>query len=182
MESRSGTLAEQYARALLDVLERRSERERAACEQEVAALAALAQGSAELRRFLGSPVIDRAAKLRALEHALPEAQPATRRFLEVLVGRGRADLLPEVQAAYERLRDERRQVVVAEVSSAVPLSREAQQRWAETLGRATGREVRLVPRHDPALIAGARTQIGSQVFDSSVQARLGMLRRRLIGD
>jgi F-type H+-transporting ATPase subunit delta len=182
MESRSGTLAEQYARALLDVLEKRAERERAACEQEVAALAELASGSAELQRFLRNPVIDRGAKLRVLERALPEAQPATRRFLEVLVGRGRADLLPEVQAAYVRLRDERRRVVVAEVSSAVPLSREAERRWADAIGRATGREVRLVPRHDPSLIAGARTQIGSQVFDSSVQARLGLLRRRLIGD
>jgi F-type H+-transporting ATPase subunit delta len=182
MESRSGTLAEQYARALLDVLEQRPERERRACEQELEALAALARQTPELLRFLRSPVIDRQAKLRALERALPEAQPTTRRFLEVLVGRGRGDLLAEVHSAYERLRDERRRVVLAEVSAALPLPRETQQRWAEALGRATRREVRLVARHDPSLIAGARTRIGSQVFDSSVQARLGLLRRRLIGD
>lgn len=180
MEPRTASVAEPYARALLEVLEERAEREQ--CEEEIGALARAVRAAPPLRFFLRSPLVEREAKERALLRALPGAGDITRRFLAVLVRRGRADLLPEVAAAYERLRDERRGVVVAEVTTAVPLGREAEERCAEALRRATKREVRLRPAHDPALIGGMRTRIGSQVFDGSVRGRLETLRRRLVGE
>ncbi len=182
MPPRPQAVAEQYARALLDVLHSRPERERSRVEGEVGALAGALREAPLLRSFLGSPVVEAEAKRKALARACPEAEQVTQRLIEVLLKRGRADLLPEIQAAYERLRDERQGILVAEVSSAVPLGREAQERCAEALRRSSGREVRLTPSVDPALIGGLRTRIGSQVFDGSVRARLDLLRRRLVGE
>jgi len=182
MDARSTSVAEQYARALLDCLEARPERERPQCETEIALAAEVARRTPSLARFLRSPVVEPARKLKIFEEALPGARPLTRRFLEVLIERERADLLPEIHAAYERLRDERRQVVVAEVSSAVPLDRQAAERCAQALRQATGREVRLSLTQDPLLLGGVRTRIGSRLFDSSVRARLDILRRKLSED
>lgn len=182
MQSRSTAVAEQYARALLDVLEERPAREREQCEAELGALAEAVDRAPELRAFLSSPVVERGAKEKAVARALPGVRPITRRFVGVVLSRGRAELLPEVYAAYERLRDERHRVLVADVAAAVPLGRDVQERCAEVLRQATGRQVRLRTARNPSLIGGVRTQIGSRVFDGSVRARLDLLRRRLIGD
>lgn len=182
MQSPLSSVAEQYARALLDVLEGRPERERGQSEAELEALAGALKGAPDLQQFLRNPIVGRQAKQKAFERALPSAQEVVRRFLGVLVERGRADLLPEVHAAYLRQRDERRGVLVAEVTSAAALGREARERCEAALREATGREVRLEPVLDPALIGGVRTRIGSRVFDGSVRARLDALRRRLLGD
>jgi F-type H+-transporting ATPase subunit delta len=182
MSSRSSSVVEQYARALLEVLEARPERERSQCEAEIGELAEAVEGGEEIRRFLGSPAIDSGRKKELLLESLAGAHALTRRFVEVVADRGRADLLPEVRAAYERLKEERQGVLVAEVTSARPLTSEARQRCAEALKKATGHPVRLSEKVDAELIGGARTQIGSQVFDSSVRGQLGLLRRKLLGD
>jgi F-type H+-transporting ATPase subunit delta len=182
MSSRSSSVIEQYARALVEVLESRPDRERNRVESELAVVSGAVRQSTELRGFLRNPVIDRKRKEGVLGKAFPGAQRLSLRYLEVLVRRGRADLLPEIWAAYESLRDERRQILVAELTSATPLGPGTTKRYERVLAEATGREVRVEVKQDPALLGGLRTRIGSRVYDSSVSARLGMMRRGLLGE
>jgi F-type H+-transporting ATPase subunit delta len=46
--------------------------------------------------------------------------------------------------------------------------------------RATGKRVAIIHKQDPALIAGVVTQIGDQVVDGSVRARLSSFRESLL--
>ena len=80
-----------------------------------------------------------------------------------------------VQAAAER-----RQQVVAQVVAATPLTTEQRNRLEATLRRRYGR-VRLNVDVDPAVLGGIRIQIGSELVDGTVAARLEETRRRLAG-
>ncbi|MCZ6778237.1 MAG: ATP synthase F1 subunit delta [Acidobacteria bacterium] len=182
MSSRSSSVIEQYARALIEVLESRSERERSRVESDLEAAAGVVRQSADLQRFLSNPVIDGKRKLRVLSKTFPDAQPLSRRYIEVLVTRDRADLLAEIWDSYVRLRDERGQILVAELTSATPLGRDVARKYEHALEDATGRKVRVEIKEDPSLLGGMRTRIGSRVYDSSVRARLGMMRRSLLSE
>ncbi|UNX53977.1 F0F1 ATP synthase subunit delta [Georgenia sp. TF02-10] len=75
---------------------------------------------------------------------------------------------------------ERRQHLVAAVTAAVPLSREQVQRLAAVLGRRYGRPVRVHVGIAPEVVGGLRVQVGDDVVDGTLAARLADARRRLV--
>ncbi len=74
----------------------------------------------------------------------------------------------------------RRQQVVAQVVAAVPLTVDQRGRLEAALRRRYGR-VRLNVDVDPEVIGGVRVQIGSELVDGTVVARIEEARRRLAG-
>ena|SRR5438128_3303843 len=72
-----------------------------------------------------------------------------------------------------KLDQERR---TAKVESAVPLSSEAQASVRNNLTRLYGLGLNLSFGQNPALIGGLRIQVGSDVYDGTVQGRLNSLR------
>lgn len=75
----------------------------------------------------------------------------------------------------------RRRQLVAVVTSASPLSTAQQQRLGASLAKAYGREVQLNIAVDPAVTGGFRIQVGDEVVDATIAARLDQARRRLAG-
>ena len=71
------------------------------------------------------------------------------------------------------------QVVRAELTTAEAISSEQEAQLRERLARATGRQVMLTTRVDPAILGGVVTRIGSTVYDGSLAAQLTRLRARL---
>lgn len=76
---------------------------------------------------------------------------------------------------------ERRSRTVALVVAASTLTREQEQQLAARLARAYGRQVQLNVTVDPAVLGGMRVQVGPDVIDGTVQARLADARRALAG-
>ena len=64
----------------------------------------------------------------------------------------------------------------ARVESAAPLSPDIQAAVQSNLGRKYGAGLNVSFAQNPALIGGMRIQVGSDVYDGSVQARLAELR------
>jgi F-type H+-transporting ATPase subunit delta len=64
----------------------------------------------------------------------------------------------------------------AKVESAAPLSPDIQAAVQSNLGRKYGPGLNVSFAQNPALIGGMRVQVGSDVYDGSVQARLAELR------
>jgi F-type H+-transporting ATPase subunit delta len=75
----------------------------------------------------------------------------------------------------------RRQQLVAEVISAVPLTTRQRERLGGALRRIYGRAIRLNTDVDPEVVGGLRVQLGGEVIDGTVLARLEDARRRLAG-
>lgn len=64
----------------------------------------------------------------------------------------------------------------ATVQSAVPLAPEVQADFKTNLERRYGKGLHFTFEHNPALLGGVRVQVGSDVYDGSVQARLNDLK------
>jgi len=75
---------------------------------------------------------------------------------------------------------ERRRQVVAHVVAATPLTSQQRSRLEAALQRRYGR-VRLNVDVDPEVIGGLRVEIGSELVDGTIAARLEEARRRLAG-
>ena len=174
--------ATRYARALFDV----AVHERVDLEtlhQELAGFSALVTGHEALQRALMSPAVPPARK-RAVVDALFDRggrlNPILGKLIAMLADRDRLTLLPELSAAFERRLMTHRHVVHAELSTAVEIPADRVEALKDGLAQATGREVRMETRVDPALVGGAVARIGSMVYDGSVTTQLQKLKQALI--
>jgi F-type H+-transporting ATPase subunit delta len=100
-------------------------------------------------------------------------------FVRVLAENRRIELLPEIRAQFEALRNEREGVVEAEVHSAFELSEAQVADLVQRLERKTGRKVRTQVRIDKELIGGVKVVLGDKVIDGSARAQLAALETAL---
>ena len=100
-------------------------------------------------------------------------------FLRILAENGRLELLPEIRAQFEALKNEREGVLEAEVHSAFELSDAQLADLVQRLEKKTGRKVRARLEVNKDLIAGVRIALGDQVIDGSARAQLGALENAL---
>ncbi len=100
-------------------------------------------------------------------------------FVRVLAENGRLEVLGEIRAQYEVLKNEREGVVEAEVYSAFEMEQGQIADLVSRLEKNTGRKVRARVSVDKALIGGVKIVIGDQVIDGSARAQLGALENAL---
>jgi F-type H+-transporting ATPase subunit delta len=174
--------AARYARALFEVVAAESDIEQAARDLEL--VQSTMAEHAELRHVLVSPTVPEAARknvVTAIAERLGVSAPVSK-LLAMLAERRRLDLLPEVASAYrQRLRDHR-QVVEAAVTTAAPLSADAEAALGAALSSATGRRVEMRITVDPSLLGGLVARVGSTVYDGSVRAQLRRMRDKLVSE
>jgi F-type H+-transporting ATPase subunit delta len=177
----SKAAATRYARALFDV----ALKEQVDVEQvgrELTEFSTLVEGHDTLQRVLANPAVPTPRKRAVIEALVAQAgpmTPAVAKLLVLLAERDRAALLPQVAAAYRARLLDHAQVVRAEVTTAVALPSERLAALRQGLARATGRDVQLENRVEPAIIGGAVTRIGSTVYDGTITRQLQKMRESL---
>jgi F-type H+-transporting ATPase subunit delta len=100
-------------------------------------------------------------------------------FVRVLAENHRLELLGEIRAKYEALKNEREGVVEAQIQSAFELDTGQLADLTARLEKHTGRKVRAHMSIDKELIGGVRVVIGDQVIDASARAQLAALESAL---
>jgi F-type H+-transporting ATPase subunit delta len=100
-------------------------------------------------------------------------------FVRVLADNKRLELLPEIRAQFEALKNEREGVVEAEVHSAFALSDAQLADLVQRLEKRTGRKVRARVHTNKDLIGGVKVVLGDKVIDGSARAQLGALEAAL---
>ncbi|HEY6362979.1 MAG TPA: ATP synthase F1 subunit delta [Vicinamibacterales bacterium] len=177
----SRAAAARYARALLDVIINEQGNPEHV-EQELASIADVIARHPELQRALTNPAVPVTGKrgvMRELTGRLKASTPVAKLML-LLADRDRLTLLPDLVAVYrERLMDYR-QVVRAEVTTAMPLPQDRAAQLEKRLAEVTGRRVTMTAKVDPALIGGVVTRIGSTVYDGSIATHLATMKQRLL--
>jgi F-type H+-transporting ATPase subunit delta len=129
--------------------------------------------------FLSSPVEPAERKQAVLAELMPHLPPTVSNFLGILAHRDRLDLIPQIVAAFRRLVNEYRGIVVADVTTAVRMDERQKTLIASRLGRRLGKTVVLEVHVDPSILGGVVAQVGDDVIDGSVRGRLERLRRTL---
>lgn len=177
--TRQSQVARRYAEALAAALD---DTALAGAAEQLSTLARMAAGSAELRAVLSNPAIPSARRTELVRSLLEGLRPSPEmvRFIEAMGRNERLPLIGEVSEVVDRLLDERRGRVQAEVTTARPLDEAHREKIREALGRLTGRTVNLAEKVDPTLIGGVVTRIGSTVYDGSLKSRLAGLKERIL--
>jgi F-type H+-transporting ATPase subunit delta len=169
-----------YARALFDVSLK--EADPRAVEQQLAAFVDLVDGHAQLKRVLLNPVIppDRRKAAVAELAARMALSPVLAKLLAMLAERDALSLLPELLERYRQRLMEHLGVVRAEVTTAIALPDDRIETIRRGLVEATGKDVTMVTRVDPAIIGGLVARVGSTVYDGSITRQLERMRDRMV--
>lgn len=169
------TLATPYAEALLQVTQARDESDTVA--DQVRAVLALWNASPELRAAMASPVLEPEAKKAAVVALFKdELTPSLQNLLKLLADRQRIAVLDAVLTRYLELYRELRQITLAKVVSAQPLSEDQQAQLTTKVQAIAGTEaVEFDLQVDPALIGGFIVSMGSQVIDASLSGQVRRL-------
>ena len=149
--------------------------------EDIRSLLNLLENSEELRLFLGSPLVKPQDKKAVIDRiAGSEMNPLMRNILRLLVDKGRILFLEGIGKKYLTELRELNQTVLAEVTSAVPLSDAQQQTVREKVQAMTSaRQVEIETKIDADLIGGVVIKVGSQVIDASLRGQLRRLGVRL---
>lgn len=173
-------VARRYAKALAGIAEDQGSLVKT--QQELAAVAGLVRSNPDLERLAFYPLLAPSQKAAALDAVLAAAgvSDTLRKFFRVVATAARLDLIYDLSAAFDELVDERTGVVGATVGTAQPLSEAQRSALATALAHRTGKTVKLDLRQDPALLGGVKVQVGSTVYDASLQGQLRQLKARLL--
>jgi F-type H+-transporting ATPase subunit delta len=172
--------ARHYAHAVFDLAEQ--EKDFSAWQRRLQLLQELLE-KGDLGKTLAEPSLRIAQKLELcraiLERDAGIDQPA-RNLLLLLVSSQRQRLLPAIQGAYRELVDKTEGRVLAQLTTAIPVSEAEQKRLAGELSKRLKLEVRFEATVDPSILGGVVVRVGDRVFDASLTARLQRLRQQLL--
>ncbi len=170
------TSARRLAQAAFEVAAARGELE--AWETDfVAVLSVLA--NADVIGFMESPQVPISEKYAGVNKLLGGASQRVRNFVCVLVSRRQVRKFSSIDREFQRLADQRRGLVRATVTSAVPLDEQRRRRVAVALGELVGSKVMMTEKVDPSVLGGIVARVGDRLVDGSTRTRLHNLRSAL---
>jgi F-type H+-transporting ATPase subunit delta len=146
-----------------------------AWSDRLAEMAAIA-GNADMRALIGNPKVDAATLFRLLTSLVKTPlDDDAKNFVHLLIDNGRLDVLPEIRAQFQHLKDEFEGVAEADVASAFPLSEAQLKQLTAHLESRFKRKIKASVRIDKELIGGIRVAVGDEVLDASVRGRLAAM-------
>jgi F-type H+-transporting ATPase subunit delta len=176
-----GGIAERYATALYELAE--ADKQLDIVAGDLGDIKAMINGSADLRRLIRSPLIDRDKQAEAIAAVLAKSgvSDLTRRFVGVVTANRRLFALPQVIDGFLALLAARRGEVTAQVTSANKLDPRHVEALTETLRRVIGGKITVDLKVDPNILGGLVVRVGSRMFDSSLRTKLQRMQLAMKG-
>jgi F-type H+-transporting ATPase subunit delta len=173
-------MAGRYAQALFALCQESGSTEQAAAG--LAAFAELARSSADMQRFIKSPIFSAEEQIKALDALLTKAEIGgiAAKFIKLVVAKRRLFAIFDMIRDFNLLDDARKGVTRAHVTVAEPLKPEHVEALRNALtGISGGREVDIAVKVEPAIIGGLIVKLGSRMVDSSLKTKLNTIRLRM---
>jgi F-type H+-transporting ATPase subunit delta len=174
VDERSLALGRVYALAILALAEPQGQS--AEVLEELAGLAQLLAGDADLELFFASPLIEEEAREEVIEKTFRgRASDLLVDALQVINRKGRLGQLRAIAEAYRLEYRGLHGMVDARVRTAVPLSPELRDRLRAAVARFTGKQPDLTEKVEPSLLGGMIVEVAGKKIDTSVSSRLSQL-------
>jgi F-type H+-transporting ATPase subunit delta len=173
-------VARRYAKALAEIGESQGTLQHLLGELD--AIEALVRANPDLQRLVSFPLIAPARRAAAFDAILEKAGASAmlRKFFTVVAQAARLSIFHDIVAAFHDLVDEKTGVVEARITSAQTLTSAQSNRLTASLAARTGKTVRIKWHQDSLLLGGLKLQLGSTVYDASLQGRLRLLKAQLL--
>ena len=173
-----GAVASRYAEALYEIATREKAVDQ--IEQELKALEAILDENDDLKKVLFHPQITAADKKDFLQKLFGgKVAAVTMNFLALLVDRRREGFFADIAAEFVKTANASRNIVAAQVISAVALNDKEKKELDQLLAKLTGKKVQTTFGVDSSLIGGVVVRIGDKIIDGSIRTRLAALQERL---
>jgi len=170
-------IAQVWARALFEVAKQHDLLDQV--REDLGAFVDALNESRDLMVFFFSPYFSTQEKKDGLERAVTGAEPVFMNFLEALIERHRMPAIFRIQARYEVLWEDERDLLPVEVTSAVELDKAIVSSIGDRIGEQTKRTVELSSKVDPDILGGIVLRVGNVVLDASIRNRLEQLRKQV---
>ena len=133
--------------------------------------------SKDLKDMLYSPVIRSSVKKAALLEIFKNANKATVNLIDVLIANKRTSLLPEVASSFVTLFEQQKGNQIAEVTTAVPLTKELEEKVLAKVKELTGKEAAITNIVDESILGGFILRVGDTQYNASIANQLNKLKR-----
>ncbi|HEA29838.1 MAG TPA: ATP synthase F1 subunit delta [Leeuwenhoekiella sp.] len=129
--------------------------------------------SKELRNVLESPQIKSEDKRASLHAIFNNVSEITTSLLDILIDNGRAGLLEKTAQSYIQLYNEEHNIVTANVTTAVDLDDDLEQKILAKVKQITGSEQVIIKHEiDQEILGGFILRVGDMQYDASVSNQL----------
>lgn len=178
-KSTSGDIAKRYATALFELADETGALD--TVEGDLKSLGAMINQSADLSKFIRSPLYSRDEHTRALDALLAKAGASglTKQFIGTVAGHRRLFVLTDMIKSFGDMLAAKRGQMSAKVESAHPLSDAQLAKIKEILKGQLDSDVTLETTVDPELLGGLVVRVGSRMIDSSLRTKLNRLQLNL---
>ena len=178
---RQTILARRYAKALFSLGKEQNKYE--AYNGALSAIAALYEESPEVGDSLTNPLypLEARQKIMAKVAELVQADTMLAAFLNLLVEKHRAAILPDIAQEMQVMVDSEQGISHGSVVSAVALDTALLEKIQLTLEKITGNKVLLETEVDASIIGGIIAKVGDLVLDGSIKTQLNGLKESIKG-
>ena len=137
-------------------------------------------GRPDVEPTVHSPAVPLKERVEIVRQLLePRIARGPLRLVTLVVERGKVHALPRISEEYARLLNAHRGVVMATVTSAVPLTADETAAIRSRVEAMAGAAVELRTEVDPDLLGGITIQVRDRLLDASIRGRLERLRDQL---
>jgi F-type H+-transporting ATPase subunit delta len=174
-------LAKRYAKAIFAVGQEQDKFEEYG--ENLKGVAGLYRDTPEVADALTNPLYPMDVKEKIMEGIVGsmEVDTVMGNFLNLLVQKKRAEILPEIAESYKVMVDDAKNISHGNVISAVELSDELKLNVQTVLEKLTGKKVELTTSVEPAILGGIIAKVGDLVLDGSIKTQLAGLKDSIKG-
>ena len=168
-------IASRYAKSLVDLANEKDLLDTVKGDMELF-LNAL-KTSTELAALFKSPIITQAKKKSVVQSIFgSRVHPTTMSIFNITIDKGRENILDSVALEFIKQYNKIKGIEVATITTAAPLSKEAEAGFKSVVERLTSSKVVLQTKVDPKLIGGFVVKVGDRQIDESVSTKLNKLK------
>jgi F-type H+-transporting ATPase subunit delta len=174
-------LAKRYAKALFQV--GKEENALADFSKILTEMAELYTEVPEVVDGLTNPLYPQDVREKVMEHLVGamKASALMANFLNLLVQKRRADVLPDIAMVFQALVDDENNMCQGTVISASEISSDLNDKIKATLEKITGKQVVVTNEIDPLIIGGIIARVGDLLLDGSIKTQLKGLEESIKG-
>ena len=174
-------LAKRYAKALFQV--GKEENALADFSKSLSEMAELYTETPEVVDGLTNPLYPQDVREKVMAHLVGamKASPLMANFLNLLVQKRRADVLPDIAMVFQALVDDENNMCQGTVISASEISSDLNDKIKATLEKITGKQVVVTNEIDPTIIGGIIARVGDLLLDGSIKTQLKGLEESIKG-
>ncbi len=171
-------IARTYARVLFDLASAADAVD--AVDEGLQVVVDAIRGHMDLRNALSDAGVPAEKKRDILREIFGSTvSPEVVTVVTLAVERGNAGVLDEMARLFSEIAEAERGIVVAEVTTAVPLDEELRSSVTDKLVASLGRPVNLRERVDASIVGGIIIKVAGRVLDGSLASQLGAVRTQL---